>query len=435
MSDIQHALILDFYQPPGRLPALANADPDALRRSVLAIERLVGHAHKYADVARLHVAFAPGLFEQLNEPAVIDACRDAVDIPAMLESLRAADAVEFIGRGERRPVLGLIPEADRLEQLRRERAFLQRAFGREARGYWPPEGIFEPALIPLLKRAGYHYLILPAASLAVRDGAVDPWRAWRLCAGEDCLPVAVLDAGFSHAQATGMDVAWFADNARDGAALAPPSDAPRLLVTASAGDRGDWFLPAPGQPGFFERFFSPYMEFCEVGRYPVRPVFLSAHLRQYATAGPIDLAHPQAAAELLAGDEGLRALRARLDVLARQDMESADEAIATQARQWRLQAEDSALLLGAAAERAEAWRLIERAETLLGPACRGAAAKSQAHAPDMTPARAKTSEAKTSEAKAPPARRQARSRRARAATPAQGKPRPRRGRNTPDPDA
>ncbi len=369
MADIFHAIFLEFYQPPGRLRDLMGADPSQLRRILLACERLARHAHKYSDVARLQVAFSPVLLEQMQDPAVIDAFRKEVDIPTLLASIGESRAIELVGSGYRHSVLALIPDQDRRAQLQRERDVLMRTFGRAPRGYRPPADIFTPALISLLREAGFEYLMLPADQLVdATGGAPDPWRAYRLCADETCLPVVPLDNGFSRAQAEGLEAPWFADAVRDGVALAMPSaNDSYLLATGSPGDEG-WFLNENDAAGFFGRFFSPCMEFCEVGRYPLQPVFLSAYLRSFPPDMEISLARPQAAAELLEADPALQTIHARLEKLAHslaKAQSAANSSFWEKARESLLRAEDGALLLGNVTARAQAARFLDEAEAFL----------------------------------------------------------------------
>ena len=96
---IQHALVLHLYQSPDSLQQLLQQNEDELRRILLCYERIARHAHKYADVARVHVVFSVPLLEQLRSPGLIDRCRHLVDIPAILEAFRSAPNIEFLGSG------------------------------------------------------------------------------------------------------------------------------------------------------------------------------------------------------------------------------------------------------------------------------------------------------------------------------------------------
>ncbi len=373
---IQHALGLHLHQPTGALLRLLRQDESELRRVLLCYERAARHAHKYAHVARLHIALSGVLLDQLRDPVFIEASRHLADVPAILDSLRSAPNIEFVGTGDRHAPLPLIPPEDWEEQLHNERVVIESVLGRVLKGYFPPAACFTVELIPALLRAGYEYVLLPHTTLTMPDGhGADPYRAYRLRHGKYLIDVVPWDQGFSQAQEAGMDAAWFADEVRNGISLAPPSSAPYLLTTWSDGDAGEWFRRLDEEHGFFGHCFSPCMEFCETGEFPVRPVPLAEHLRRYPPQTEVRLVAEMQAEALIAGlDTEAQATRKRLfAVVARywsavrtppQTPGPTREAL-LQARELTLQAEESSLLLGDAASRAAMLDLLARAERLL----------------------------------------------------------------------
>lgn len=375
---VQHALGLHLYQPPGNLRLLLEHDEPEAVRILRCYERIARHAHKYAHVARLHVALSVPLLEQLRDPDLIDACRGLADLPAILEGLRSAPSIEFVGTGYRHAPLPLIPPDDWDEQLRNERVTVEAVLGRVLKGYWPPAALFAPEMIPALLRAGYEYVLLPQSLLAMPDGAAaDPYRPYRISHHSWQIVAVPVDGGFSHAQAIGLEAPWFADEARNGVALAPPSDAPYLLTTWSDGENGEWFRRLDEEQGFFGQFFAPYMEFCETGEFPVRPVHLSEYLRRHR---PVTRAELRASASGEVGPAGqeeavepaihqrLFRTSARYWELARTAARPGDARAALQsARELILEAEDSGLLLGDAGHRAALASLLDRADALLDP--------------------------------------------------------------------
>ena len=377
-GSIQHALGLHLYQPAGNLWDSLRQDEAELGRILRCYERIAGHAHKYARVARLHVALSVVLLEQLRDPELIEACRHLADVPAILEGLRSAAGIEFVGTGYRHAPLPLIPPDDWDEQLRNERVTVEAVLGRVLKGYWPPASLFTPEMVPALVRAGYECVLLPQPLLAMPDGAgVDPYRPYRLAHGGARIVVVPLDPGFSKAQETGLDAPWFADEVRNGVAQSPPADAPYLLTTWSDGENGEWFRRLDEEHGFFGQFVSPYMEFCETGEFPVRPVhlseFLSIHrpaveavLRADARAA-VAAAGPSDDAQRLARERLLRC-SARYWALARSATPPAHARTALpQARELILRAEDSGFLLGDADRCAAMFGLLDRADQLLDP--------------------------------------------------------------------
>jgi 4-alpha-glucanotransferase len=394
-GSIQHALCLHLYQPAGNLRALLQQDEGETARILKCYERVARHAHKYAQVARMHVALSVVLLEQLRDPELIDACRHLADLPAILDGLRSAASIEFLGTGYRHAPLPLIPPDDWDEQLRNERVTVEVALGRVLKGYWPPASLFTPAMIPALVRAGYEYVLLPSPLLAMRDGsAVDPYRPYRMSHGGARIVVVPLDRGFSQAQETGLDAPWFADEVRNGVAFSPAGNAPYLLGTWSDGENGEWFRRLDEEHGFFGAFFSPYMEFCETGEFPVRPVRLSDYLAVHRPATEVVLRAPPETEPVAAVAEGRRLVRERLArssarywSLARSTVPPAHARTALpKARELILDAEDSGLLLGDTGRQAALLALLDEADRLMDPRPVPAAAPAASPPPSPAPA-------------------------------------------------
>jgi len=390
----QHALGLHLYQPPGNLRSLLRLDEGEAGRILKCYERVARHAHKYAQVARLHVALSVVLLEQLRDPELIEACRHLADLPAILDGLRSAASIEFVGTGYRHAPLPLIPPDDWDEQLRNERVTVEAVLGRVLKGYWPPASLFTPAMIPALVRAGYEYVLLPGSLLAMPDGSgVDPYRPYRISNRGARMIAVPVDRGFSQAQETGLDAPWFADEVRNGVAQSPTTDAPYLLSTWSDGENGDWFRRLDEEHGFFGQFFSPYMEFCETGEFPVRPVHLSAYLGAHRPAVEADVraqpladpATPWGEERRLARDRLIRS-SARYWSLARAVTQPAHARTALpQARELILEAEDSGFLLGDADQHAAMLSLLDEADRLLDPRSAPAPRPSPAPTPPAVP--------------------------------------------------
>jgi hypothetical protein len=372
---IQHALGLHLYQPMDNLRYLLQEDEGELHNILLCYERIARYTHKYADVARLHVALSPVLLEQLREPQFIEDCRHLADIPSILEGLRSAAGIEFLGTGYRHAPLPLVPPQDWDEQLRSERLTMEAEFGRVLKGYWPPAGLFTLDMVPALVRVGYEYVLLPNTVLVMpEDAQADPYRSYRLCHQDACINVVPYDQGFSQAQASGLEAPWFADEVRNGVAQAPAADAPYLLATWSDGENGEWFRRPDEEHGFFGQFFSPYMEFCETGEFPVWPVHLSDYLRAYPPATDIDLKAQALAGQMPGGTGGkeellglLSQVTARYWSLAKAGSGGSGPSRADllQARELILRAEDSCYLLGGDASAQAMLGLLEKAEGLL----------------------------------------------------------------------
>ncbi len=288
-QNIFHILTLHLYQPPGILQQLLQENEQELQSILKSYERIARHAHKYSDVAQLHVVFSVPLLQQLNDAAFIKETRHLVDVPAMLECFRSAANIEFIASGFQHAPLPLIPKQDWDIQLRSERNIIEASFGHQAKGYFSPGGLFTQEMISYLIEAGYQFALLPRRALLNMDGKpVDPYRAYQL---DNNFIVFAIDEGFSYAQEHFVEAHWFADEVLNGTGLAPESDSPYVVTSCSDGENGNWFRRSDEENGFFGHFFAPYMEFCETGEFPIRPVNIFKYL-QRAKPEPAQLADP-----------------------------------------------------------------------------------------------------------------------------------------------
>lgn len=375
---IQHALILHLYQPPDNLQQLLRQDEEELRRILLCYERIARHAHKYSDVARMHVVFSVPLLEQLRAPALIDGCRHLVDIPAILEAFRGASNIEFIGSGYQHAPLPLIPREDWEEQLRGEREIVEEVLGRVPKGYWPPEAVFSMEMVPALVDLGYEYVLLGSSTLVDEDDQpVDPYRTYQLSHKGDSITVVPWDAGFSRAQERGLNAPWLADELRNGVSQSPVSGAPYLLTSCSDGENGEWFRRVDEEEGFFGHFFSPYMEFCETGEFPIRPENLTRYIRSHPAKQAVSLrnditsdrpawnypAEQKATFDRLFKASGRYWSLVRTGAAATQGISRQELA---QARKLMLQAQGSCYLLGQGKQHESMIEFLEQAESLLG---------------------------------------------------------------------
>ena len=78
----------------------------------------------------------------------------------LVRRLAGRGQAELLGGGFYEPILAVIPEEDRLGQLRMMSRWLEEHFGRRPRGVWLTERVWEPHLAGTLARAGIEYTLL-----------------------------------------------------------------------------------------------------------------------------------------------------------------------------------------------------------------------------------------------------------------------------------
>ncbi len=82
------------------------------------------------------------------------------DFGDLIRRLVGRGQVELLGGGFYEPILAIIPEEDRLGQLRMMSRWLEERFGVRPRGVWLTERVWEPQLAGTLARAGVEYTLL-----------------------------------------------------------------------------------------------------------------------------------------------------------------------------------------------------------------------------------------------------------------------------------
>jgi alpha-amylase/alpha-mannosidase (GH57 family) len=271
-----------MHQPPGNLRLLIQENEFEAEQIMKCYERAARYAHLFRDVARLHVGFSGILLEQLRAKDIVDSYRRFVDIPAMLESYRSAGNIEPIGMGYYHPIFPLIPREDWDDHLISGRQIAADVFGREPRGFWPPEMAFDMEMVPALAKAGYAYVVVDGVHVTPEESAAaDLYRPY--VAKKDGAEIAVIprDRDVSNAQESGMDAEWFVREVTARAHAAAGSGAPPLVTTWSDGENGGWFRNMSEGSNFFGHFFAPFMERVRSGATPIRPALISQFIDRH----------------------------------------------------------------------------------------------------------------------------------------------------------
>jgi alpha-amylase/alpha-mannosidase (GH57 family) len=282
-AEILHALGLHMHQPPGNLRLLIEENEWEAQQIIRCYERVPRYASKYRDVARIHVGFSGILLEQLLSADIIDRYRQFVDIPAMLDSYREAENIELIGMGFYHPIFPLIPREDWGDHLISGKQIMAEVFGREPRGFWPPEMAFDMEMVPALAEAGYEYVVVDGVHVQPGEGtgSLDPYRPYFARKDRSEIIVIPRDRDISNAQESGMDAGWFVGEVVNKIKSSPKTGPTSLVTTWSDGENGGWFRQMDEEAGFFGHFFAPYVERVRSGDAPVCPVLISSFLESH----------------------------------------------------------------------------------------------------------------------------------------------------------
>jgi hypothetical protein len=145
MNDLIFLFAVHNHQPVGNFPEIFKAAFKDCYRPLL--EVLAGHPG-----FRFALHFSGPLWEYMekNERACWDLVRE----------LSGRGQVELLSGGFYEPVLSIIPEEDRLGQIRMMNDFLAENFGQRPRGLWLTERVWEPDLPRSLAAAGIEFTLL-----------------------------------------------------------------------------------------------------------------------------------------------------------------------------------------------------------------------------------------------------------------------------------
>jgi len=288
MNIAQHALVLNLHQPPGNLEDLLAHAPWEAKEILFAIDRIPRSLWGYEDVARVHLSVSGTLLETLKSQEFQERVYGTVKCGDLLWHLQNQRIIDILGTGYYHPVLPLVPHDDWPEQLGRWRGIAEHVFGRSHfDGFWPPEMGFDMALIPLLKRLGYRYVLVDSDHVE----GLEPmrWEELRYRPhvaefGGESIVVVVRDRELSDAQESGMDVGWFE---REVEARTRFCNFVPLVTTATDGDNGGWFRNTTPGSNFWTAFYLPLADRMRSGASNIRSTFVGDYLNTHGVGGPV----------------------------------------------------------------------------------------------------------------------------------------------------
>ena len=159
MSKVSLVLVIHSHQPVGNFDHVIE---DAYRKSYAPfVQALVAHPK-----IRLSLHFSGILLEWLehHHPEYFQQLRELVQ----------RGQVELVGGGYYEPILPVIPDADKLAQLRKLADYLHQHFGSAPRGAWIAERVWEPTLPRPLAQAGAEYVVLDDTHFLA--AGLQPWQ-------------------------------------------------------------------------------------------------------------------------------------------------------------------------------------------------------------------------------------------------------------------
>jgi alpha-amylase/alpha-mannosidase (GH57 family) len=142
-------------------------------------------------------------------------------------------------------------------------------------------------LIPLLRRAGYRYVIVdsehvePVTAMKWEELRYRPHHA--RFDGQEII-VIVRDRGLSDAQEAGMDTGWFMWEVHE---RTKHCDFAPLVTTCSDGENGGWFRNVSGKGNFWGVFYGPLLEWVRRGETEIQPTFIEDYLDRHGVHGEV----------------------------------------------------------------------------------------------------------------------------------------------------
>ncbi|NCC51224.1 MAG: glycoside hydrolase family 57, partial [Spartobacteria bacterium] len=286
-NEVFHATVLNLHQPPGNLDYLLKNQEWSAKEVLYAMDRIPRSVWGYEDVARVHLVMSGSLLETLSSPGFQSQVYGIVKCGDLLWNLRHP-SIDFLATGYYHPVMPLTPEADRIEHVERWLKIGRHLFDRQRfYGFWPPEMGFCMEMIPMLKKAGFRYVLVDSEHVEPLEAM--RWEEVRYRPhiakydGEEII-VVVRDRDLSNAQESGMDIGWFMYEVEERTRWC---DFPALVTTCSDGDNGGWFRNTNMAANYWGAFYKPLMDKVRKNEAGFSPAFIHEYLNMYGAEGEV----------------------------------------------------------------------------------------------------------------------------------------------------
>ncbi len=145
MRTIHFLMGIHNHQPVGNFEFVIE---DAYQKSY---KPFIGVLKNYPAL-KLSLHFSGSLLEwlQKNHPEYMDQLKDMIQ----------SGQIEILTGGFYDPILTVIPEEDRCEQIKKQTKYLEKAFSVSPKGVWLAERVWEPQLAKVLAKCNIEYTVL-----------------------------------------------------------------------------------------------------------------------------------------------------------------------------------------------------------------------------------------------------------------------------------
>jgi 4-alpha-glucanotransferase len=145
MKKIKFVFAIHNHQPVGNFDHIAE---EAYHNAYLPLVE----AAKEVPWFKINLHFTGSLLEWM--------LKSHPDFIKTVASMAESGQVEVMGGGFYEPILALLPDEDKLGQIRKLSKFVEEHFGRKPRGIWLAERVWEPHLPAAISDAGIEYVVV-----------------------------------------------------------------------------------------------------------------------------------------------------------------------------------------------------------------------------------------------------------------------------------
>jgi 4-alpha-glucanotransferase len=159
LAKVSLALVIHSHQPVGNFDHVIE---EAYQKSYAPFVRVL---HEHPSI-RVSLHYSGILLEWLEKhhPEYFERLRE----------LAGRGQIELVGGGYYEPILPVIPDSDKIAQVRKLADYIREHFGTEPRGAWIAERVWEPTLPRPLAVAGVEYVVLDDTHFLA--AGLQPWQ-------------------------------------------------------------------------------------------------------------------------------------------------------------------------------------------------------------------------------------------------------------------